>query len=146
MAAILKTTRGEVTIAFERELAPRTVKSFVDLAQKGTFSNVLFHRVVPDFVDQTGDPRGDGSGGPGFTIPCENSDAAYTRGAVGMAHAGKDTGGSQFFLTQSHQPHLDGRYTLFARVVDGEAVMDMIQRDDLLLSVELTTALRKTAR
>lgn len=142
LAAILHTARGDVTIAFERDIAPRTVKNFVDLAQKGTYNNTPFHRVIGDFVSQGGDPRGDGSGGPGFTIPCENSDAAFTRGAVGMAHAGKDTGGSQFFLTHSHQPHLDGRYTLFARVVDGADVMDALQKGDLLVSVELTTALR----
>ncbi len=146
VAALLHTSRGDILIAFERELAPRTVKSFADLAAKGTFNGTPFHRVIADFVSQGGDPRGDGSGGPGFTLPCENSDAPYTRGAVGMATAGKDTGGSQFFLTHSHQPHLDGRYTLFARVVDGDDVMDALQKDDLLLSVELTTALRKAAR
>jgi cyclophilin family peptidyl-prolyl cis-trans isomerase len=142
LAAILRTARGDITIAFERELAPRTIKSFADLAAKGTFNNTIFHRVIGDFVSQGGDPRGDGSGGPGFTLPCESSDAAFTRGAVGMATAGQDTGGSQFFLTHSHQPHLDGRYTLFARVVDGDDVMDALQKDDLLLSVEMTTALR----
>jgi cyclophilin family peptidyl-prolyl cis-trans isomerase/HEAT repeat protein len=146
LAAVLHTNRGEIVIAFERELAPRTVKNFVDLAQKGTFQNTLWHRVIGDFVSQGGDPRGDGSGGPGYTIPCEYTDASYTRGAVGMAHAGVDTGGSQFFLTHSHHPHLDGRYTLFARVVEGQDVMDALQKDDVLLSVELTTALRKTAR
>lgn len=142
LAAVLRTTRGEITIAFDRERAPRTVKTFVELATKGVLNNTPFHRVVADFVSQGGDPRGDGSGGPGFTIPCENSDARFTRGAVGMAHAGKDTGGSQFFLTHSEQPHLDGRYTFFATVTDGLAVMDSLQRDDVLLSVDFTTALR----
>ncbi len=142
LAAVLRTTRGEITIAFDRERAPRTAKTFVELATKGVLNNTPFHRVVADFVSQGGDPRGDGSGGPGFTIPCENSDAHFTRGAVGMAHAGKDTGGSQFFLTHSEQPHLDGRYTFFATVTDGLAVMDSLQRDDVLLSVDFTTALR----
>jgi len=143
LAAVLRTTRGEIVIAFDRELAPRTVKTFVELATKGVLNNTPFHRVVADFVSQGGDPRGDGSGGPGFTIPCENSDARFTRGAVGMAHAGKDTGGSQFFLTHSEQPHLDGRYTFFATITDGLAVMDSLQRDDVLLSVDFTTALRR---
>lgn len=145
LAAVLRTTRGEIVIAFERERAPRTVKTFVELVRKGTLDNTPFHRVIPDFVAQGGDPRGDGSGGPGFTIPNENNDATFSRGAVGIAHAGTDTGGSQFFLTHSDQPHLDGRYTLFATVTDGLAVMDNLQRDDVLLSVDLTTALRPRA-
>ena len=144
LAAVLKTTRGSIVIAFDRERAPRTVKTFVELANKGVLNNTPFHRVVPDFVSQGGDPRGDGSGGPGFTIPCENSDARFGRGAVGMAHAGKDTGGSQFFLTHSEQPHLDGRYTFFATVTDGLSVMDSLQRDDVLLSIDFTTALRRS--
>ena len=143
LVAILKTQRGDIKIAFERELAPATVHNFVTLARKGLYNNTPFHRVIGDFVAQGGDPRGDGSGGPGYTLPCENSDARYVRGAVGMAHAGKDTGGSQFFLTHSDQPHLDGRYTLFARVVAGADVMDALQPDDLLHSVEITTAMPK---
>lgn len=144
LAAVLRTTRGAIVIAFDRDRAPRTVKTFVELATKGLLNNTPFHRVVPDFVSQGGDPRGDGSGGPGFTIPCENSDARFGRGAVGMAHAGKDTGGSQFFLTHSEQPHLDGRYTFFATVTDGLSVMDSLQRDDVLLSIDFTTALRRS--
>jgi cyclophilin family peptidyl-prolyl cis-trans isomerase len=98
--------------------------------------------VIADFVAQGGDPRGDGSGGPGYTIPNENHAGAFVRGAVGIATAGTDTGGSQFFLTHSDQPHLDGRYTRFATVVDGLPVMDALQREDLLLSVDFVTALR----
>jgi cyclophilin family peptidyl-prolyl cis-trans isomerase/HEAT repeat protein len=135
--AVLRTDRGDVHITFERELAPHTVANFARLARAGTLDNTRFHRVVADFVAQGGDPRGDGSGGPGYTITCENSDAHYARGAVGMALAGKDTGGSQFFLTHSEQPHLDGRYTLFGRVQTGMEVMDALGPDDVLLSVEL---------
>jgi cyclophilin family peptidyl-prolyl cis-trans isomerase/HEAT repeat protein len=144
LAAVIKTTRGDVTIAFDRRAAPRTVKNFVELARAGRYNNTPFHRVVPDFVSQGGDPRGDGSGGPGYTIPCENSDLSFERGAVGMAHAGKDTGGSQFFFTHSHQPHLDGRYTRFATITEGLSVMDSLQRDDVALSVDFTSALRPT--
>jgi cyclophilin family peptidyl-prolyl cis-trans isomerase len=145
LAATLVTTRGRIQIAFERELAPRTVQTFVELARKGTYKDTPFHRVVAGFVAQGGDPRGDGHGGPGFAIPCENSDAAFTRGAVGIATAGKDTGGSQFFITHSHQPHLDGRYTLFARVLLGLDVLDALQPDDLLLDVEVAGALNPRA-
>lgn len=135
--AVLVTNRGQVRVTFERELAPHTVANFARLAKAGTLDNTRFHRVVANFVSQGGDPRGDGSGGPGYTITCENNDAPYTRGAVGMALAGKDTGGSQFFLTHSEQPHLDGRYTLFGRVEDGMSVMDALGPDDVLLSVDL---------
>ena len=146
LAAVLHTSRGEITIAFEREIAPRTVENFLELTQQGVLNGTPFHRVIGDFVAQGGDPRGDGTGGPGYFIPCENNDASFTRGAIGMATSGKDTGGSQFFLTHSHQPHLDGRYTLFARVTKGLDVMDMLQRDDRLLNVEVATALRPSAQ
>jgi cyclophilin family peptidyl-prolyl cis-trans isomerase/HEAT repeat protein len=138
--ALLKTSRGNIRLAFSREQAPSTVANFVELARAGVFNGTSFHRVIADFVAQGGDPRGDGSGGPGYTIACERSDQSFLRGAVGMAHAGLDTGGSQFFLTISDQPHLDGRYTLFANVVSGVDVMDAIQPDDRLLQVEITFA------
>ncbi|MBI1947909.1 MAG: peptidylprolyl isomerase [Deltaproteobacteria bacterium] len=136
--AELVTSRGTVTIAFARELAPATVANFVALARAKVYDGTPFHRVIADFVSQGGDhARGDGAGGPGYTVACENSDAPYLRGAVGMAHAGKDTGGSQFFLTHSWQPHLDGRYTLFANVTSGLEVMDALQPDDVLVRVVL---------
>ncbi len=135
--AVLRTARGNVRIEFDKQHAPATVGNFVALARAKAYDGTPFHRVIADFVAQGGDRRGDGSGGPGYTIACENSDEEYTRGAVGMATAGKDTGGSQFFLTHSHQPHLDGRYTLFARVVDGFDVMDALQPDDVLLGVDV---------
>src|SRR5690606_32431071 len=118
------------------------------LSRRGFYEGVGFHRVVSNFVSQGGDPRGDGSGGPGHHIPCENSDGRYERGAVGMALSGKDTGGSQFFLTHSEQPHLDGRYTIFARVTSGLSVMDSLMPDDRILSVQLAGAVpaREAAR
>ena len=136
-AAVLHTTRGEIRIRFTPDIAPYTVANFASLASSGKLDKTPFHRVVSDFVSQGGDPRGDGSGGPGYTVTCENNDAPYTRGAVGMALAGKDTGGSQFFLTHSEQPHLDGRYTLFGRVEEGLDVMDALGPDDRLERVEL---------
>ena len=110
---------------------------FVALARKNYFDGIAFHRVVPNFVVQGGDPRGDGNGGPGYQIRCEINTAPYARGAVGMALSGKDTGGSQFFVTHSPQPHLDGGYTVFARVTAGMDVVDRLARGDRILSVNI---------
>lgn len=139
-SAVLRTARGDVRIEFDKQHAAATVGNFVALARAKAYDGTPWHRVIADFVAQGGDRRGDGSGGPGYTIACENSDEEFTRGAVGMATAGKDTGGSQFFLTHSHQPHLDGRYTIFARVVDGFDVMDALQPDDMLLGVDVAAS------
>lgn len=130
-AAVISTTKGSFTLDLFSADAPLTVQSFVQLAEKGFYDGLLFHRVVGDFVVQGGDPRGDGWGGPGYTIPCEINPRRYHRGAVGMALAGKDTGGSQWFVTHAPQPHLDGRYTVFGQVrtfdvVDALAVGDRI--------------------
>ncbi len=122
--------RGEFVIALNGEIAPNTCAVFLDLIGKGYFKDLNFHRVVPDFVVQGGDPRGDGWGGPGFTIRSEWSRARYKRAAVGIAHDGKDTGGSQFFVTLSEQPHLNGRYTIFGEVVEGMEVVDLIEVGD----------------
>jgi cyclophilin family peptidyl-prolyl cis-trans isomerase len=97
--------------------------------------------VVPDFVVQGGDPRGDGWGGPGYTIRCEINPRPYGRGAVGMALAGKDTGGSQFFVTHGPQPHLDGGYTVFGQVREGMAVVDALTVGDRILAIELSRSL-----
>jgi cyclophilin family peptidyl-prolyl cis-trans isomerase len=94
-----------------------------------------FHRVVPDFVVQAGDPRGDGWGGPGYALRDEINRLRYQRGAVGMALSGPDTGGSQFFVTLSPQPHLDGGYTVFGAIVDGEALLDVIRQGDRLVRI-----------
>jgi cyclophilin family peptidyl-prolyl cis-trans isomerase len=100
------------------------------LAIAGYFRGLTFHRVVPDFVVQGGDPRGDGEGGPGFTVRCEVSPRRYVRGTVGMALAGKDTGGSQVFVTLSPQPHLEGRYTIIGTVVSGMEALDGLAEGD----------------
>ena len=96
------------------------------------------HRVVPNFVIQDGDPRGDGNGGPGYQIRCEINLAPYARGAVGMALSGKDTGGSQWFVTHSPQPHLDGGYTVFGNVISGMETVDNIARGDVVRSIVIT--------
>ena len=115
--------------------APLTVHNFVALARRGYYRGTRFHRVVPGFVAQDGDPRGDGSGGPGYAIRDEHTRVRYARGVLGMALAGPNTGGSQYFLTLSPQPHLDGHYTVFARVVDGFVAMDALVQGDRILRV-----------
>jgi len=135
--AVLHTTRGDVRIRLHAAEAPGTVLNFVGLARQGFYANRAFHRVVPNFVIQGGDPRGDGYGGPGHSIRCELGPTPYRRGAVGMALAGPDTGGSQFFLMHSRHPHLDGRYTVFAEVVSGQEVVDAIVPGDTVTSVAI---------
>jgi len=135
----IETARGPVVVAPDLQAAPATVAQLSRLAREGYFRGLTFHRVVPDFVVQGGDPRGDGEGGPGFTIPCEVSPRTYLRGTVGMALGGKDTGGSQFFVALSPQPHLDGRYTIIGTVVSGmEALDGMVEGDPLVDWVVVT--------
>jgi len=121
------TDRGAFVMRLDGRTAPNTVAGFLDLIREGFYHDLIWHRVVPDFVVQGGCPRGDGWGGPGFTIRSEWSRLPYARTAVGIAHSGKDTGGCQFFLTLSPQPHLNGRYTVFGEVIDGMDVVDTIQ-------------------
>ena len=134
-AVEVKTEKGSFVIRLYGHDAPRTVANFVELAKKGFYKNLTFHRVVPNFVVQGGDPRGDGEGGPGYLIPCEITAHPYRRGTVGMALSGKDTGGSQFFVTTSAQPHLDGRYTSFGDVVSGMNVVDGLLEGDAIIDV-----------
>lgn len=133
--AIVVTSKGSFTIDLLPEDAPLTVDNFVQLAKRNYFNGITFHRVVPNFVIQGGDPRGDGNGGPGYSIRCEINEVPYERGAVGMALSGKDTGGSQWFVTHSPQPHLDGGYTVFGNVVEGMKVVDGIVRGDVIRSI-----------
>jgi cyclophilin family peptidyl-prolyl cis-trans isomerase len=135
--AILETGRGRIEIDLFRQDAPVTVSNFVQLAKSGYFEGQSFMRVVPFFVVQTGDPRNDQEGGPGYTIRCEINERPFERGSVGMALAGKDTGGSQFFITLAPQPHLDGGYTCFGRVIAGMQVVDRLTPDDRIRSVTI---------
>jgi cyclophilin family peptidyl-prolyl cis-trans isomerase len=112
-----------------------TCINFLNLAGQGFYDGLVFHRVVPDFVVQGGDPRGDGTGGPSYSIRDEINQLRYDRGVVGMALAGPDTGGSQFFLTLSPQPHLDGGYTAFGEVVSGGEVLDQIRLGDRIETI-----------
>jgi len=135
--AFIDTDRGTVQIEFAVLDAPLTVDNFIGLARRGFYNGLTFHRVVPNFVVQGGDPRGDGEGGPGYTLRNEISEQPYLRGTVGIALDWADTGGSQFFITQSPQPHLDGRYTVFGRVVAGMDVVDKIQQGDVIRRVRV---------
>jgi peptidyl-prolyl cis-trans isomerase B (cyclophilin B) len=115
----LETDRGTLDIELLPAEAPLTVAAFIDLVNRRYFDGTRWHRVVPNFVVQDGDPRGDGWGGPGFAIRDEINPVRYETGTVGMALSGPNTGGSQYFITHSAQPHLDGIYTIFGRVVGG---------------------------
>jgi cyclophilin family peptidyl-prolyl cis-trans isomerase/HEAT repeat protein len=137
--AFLHTRKGKIEIHLDVIEAPLTTASFLALAQRGFYDGLDFHRVEPGFVVQGGDPRGDGNGGPGYALRCEATRAPYARGSVGMALSGKDTGGSQFFITLSPQPHLDGAYTLFGRVAAGMEVVDRLRPGDAIERVEVWT-------
>jgi cyclophilin family peptidyl-prolyl cis-trans isomerase len=133
----IETDRGTIEIELDVLDAPMTASNFMALARKGYFDGLSFHRVVPNFVIQGGDPRGDGEGGPGYTIRDELNQKPYVRGTVGMALSWRDTGGSQFFITHSPQPHLDARYTVFGHVVSGMEVVDAINQWDVMKRVRV---------
>lgn len=141
--AIVTTSKGSFTIELLPDAAPLTVDNFVQLAQREYYRNVTIHRVVANFVIQDGDPRGDGNGGPGYQIRCEINQLLYDRAALGMALSGKDTGGSQWFVTHSPQPHLDGGYTVFGRVITGMDVVDKIARGDVIQSITIRQTPRR---
>jgi cyclophilin family peptidyl-prolyl cis-trans isomerase/HEAT repeat protein len=145
--AVVKTEKGEFTIELLPDDAPLTVDNFVQLARRGYFNGITFHRVVPNFVIQGGDPRGDGNGGPGYQIRCEINEVEYARGAVGMALSGKDTGGSQWFVTHSPQPHLDGGYTVFGTVAEKDMpIVDGIARGDKIINITIQEGARPSSK
>jgi cyclophilin family peptidyl-prolyl cis-trans isomerase len=134
--ATINTVRGPIRLELFGADAPITVWNFLRLARTGYYRNTRFHRVVPNFVAQDGDPRDDGNGGPGYAIRDEMNPRRYDRGAVGMALSGPDTGGSQYFITHSPQPHLDGHYTVFGRVIRGYDVLDKLVQGDLITNID----------
>jgi cyclophilin family peptidyl-prolyl cis-trans isomerase/HEAT repeat protein len=136
--ATIVTSAGSFRFRLLARHAPLTVANFIELARAGRFDGLSIPRVVPEFVVQMGDPRGDLSGSPGYTIRCEVNGLAYERGTVGMALAGKDTGGCQFFVTHTRHPHLDGVYTIFGTVISGMDVVDRIRKGDRLVRVEVS--------
>jgi peptidyl-prolyl cis-trans isomerase B (cyclophilin B) len=126
-AATLHTNHGPIAIELYDDDAPKTVDNFVGLARKGFYDGVIFHRIIPDFMIQGGDPTGTGSGGPGYTFEDETNDHPVARGALAMANAGPNTNGSQFFIvTADACPWLDGKHTVFGRVTDGMEVVNAI--------------------
>ncbi len=131
----IETDRGTIQIELAVLDAPLTSHNFVTLARSGYYDGLTFHRVVPNYVIQAGDPRGDSEGGPGYTIRDEVNQLPFLRGTIGMALDWEDTAGSQFFITQSPQPQLDGRYTVFGRVVEGIEVVDAIEVGDRITRV-----------
>lgn len=135
--ATITTNRGEIELELYFDVAPLTVLNFIDLSKGGVYEGVKFHRVIPDFVVQGGDPEGHGWGGPGYCVRCEYSDEPYKTGTVGIATSGKDTGGSQFFITHSPQPHLEGRYTVFGQVLVGMDVVNQIVKGDVIEKIEI---------
>ncbi|OWT32942.1 peptidylprolyl isomerase [Methanobrevibacter sp. 87.7] len=138
--ATMETEKGTIILELFPNEAPGTVANFEKLANSGFYDGLTFHRVIPDFVIQGGDPNGDGTGGPGYTIKCETEGNPHKHGtgALSMAHAGKDTGGSQFFITLSPQPHLNGVHTVFGQVIEGMDVVYNIRQGDKMTKVRVT--------
>lgn len=139
--AIIKTEKGDMTVEFYEKDAPKTVENFLKLAKSGYYDGVTFHRVLPDFVIQGGDPTGTGAGGPGYSIDCEldGENQYHDRGVLSMAHAGRNTGGSQFFICHSrtNTAHLDRNHTCFGKVIENVDVVDEIRQGDKILGIEV---------
>ncbi|CQR46737.1 Peptidyl-prolyl cis-trans isomerase B [Paraliobacillus sp. PM-2] len=129
-----------ITIEMYEEAAPNTVANFEKLSNSGFYDGLTFHRVIPGFVAQGGCPIGNGTGGPGYTIKCETegNPHKHVAGSLSMAHAGKDTGGSQFFLVHESQPHLDGVHTVFGQVIEGMDTVLRIKQGDRMEKVTVT--------
>jgi peptidyl-prolyl cis-trans isomerase B (cyclophilin B) len=134
--AIIETDKGTINIQFFDADAPNTVKNFVDLSEKGFYDGLNFHRVIPNFMVQGGCPQGTGTGGPGYKINCEINHNKHEAGSLSMAHAGKNTGGSQFFICHSPQRHLDGVHTVFGKTED-MAVVNAIKGGDKIQSIKI---------
>jgi peptidyl-prolyl cis-trans isomerase B (cyclophilin B) len=134
--ATIETEKGTINIQFFDADAPNTVKNFVDLAEKGFYDGLTFHRVINNFMIQGGCPQGSGTGGPGYKINCEINPNKHQAGSLSMAHAGKNTGGSQFFICHSPQSHLDGVHTVFGKTED-MTVVNAIKGGDKMLSVKI---------
>ncbi len=132
--AIMETSKGTMTIELFEKDAPNTVKNFTDLINKGFYNGLSFHRVIPDFMIQGGCPEGTGTGGPGYKIKCELNDNKHLPGTLSMAHAGRDTGGSQFFICHVACGHLDGEHTVFGKTEDMD-VVNSIEKGDTINKV-----------
>jgi len=138
--ATMSTSRGDVVIDLFPQYAPGTVNNFVFLAGEGFYDGTVFHRVIPNFMVQGGDPTATGRGGPGYTFADEfhMNPLTHEKGVLSMANAGPNTNGSQFFITHGPQPHLNGRHTVFGKVVEGQDVVDAIRQGDTLTKVTIS--------
>ncbi|MCI7363744.1 MULTISPECIES: peptidylprolyl isomerase [Campylobacter] len=143
--AVIKTDKGDMIAELYPDETPQTVANFVELAKSGFYDGLNFHRVIPNFVIQGGCPYGNGVGGPGWRIKCEcvGQKRKHNRGSLSMAHAGRDTGGSQFFVCHSPQPHLNGVHTIFGELIDDESksVLDAIRQGDKITTIEIKESL-----
>ncbi|WP_086253037.1 peptidylprolyl isomerase [Campylobacter sp. P091] len=143
--AVIKTDKGDMIAELYPDETPQTVANFVELAKSGFYDGLNFHRVIPNFVIQGGCPYGNGVGGPGWRIKCEcvGQKRKHNRGSLSMAHAGRDTGGSQFFVCHNPQPHLDGVHTIFGELIDDESksVLDAIRQGDKITTIEIKESL-----
>lgn len=139
--AIIETEKGTMTLELFEDDAPLTVANFVKLSNSGYYDGLTFHRVIPSFMIQGGCPNGDGTGGPGWTIPCETSGKKqfHDRGVISMAHAGRNTGGSQFFICHNriHTAHLDRKHTVFGKAIENVDLVDDIKQGDKILSIKI---------
>ena len=138
--ATITTNKGDIVVDLYAQHAPSTVNNFVFLAREGYYDSVAFHRVISNFVIQGGDPTGTGSGGPGYRFEDEvkNNPMKHETGVLSMANAGPNTNGSQFFITHSPQPHLDGKHTVFGKVIEGMDVVNSIRQGDKMEKVEIS--------
>jgi len=137
----IETNRGTIELMLYPKHAPQTVNNFVFLAQQGFYDGVKFHRVIPDFMIQTGDPTGTGRGGPGyrFADECKGNPLKHERCVISMANAGPNTNGSQFFITHLPTPHLNGKHTVFGKVTEGQDVVDAVQQGDVMVRVTVVS-------
>ena len=141
-SCVLETSKGTIDLDLYTDHAPKTVNNFVFLARAGFYDGISFHRVIPNFMIQGGDPTGSGSGGPGYRFEDELTDnpLSHETGSLSMANAGPDTNGSQFFITHAPQTHLDGRHTVFGKVTSGQDIVDAIGQGDTIQSVTISEA------
>jgi len=136
---VVETDKGNIELELYPEHAPETVNNFIFLAREGFYDGVSFHRVISDFMIQSGDPTGTGQGGPGYQFEdeLEGNPMRHETGVISMANAGPNTNGSQFFITHSPQPHLNGNHTVFGKVIAGQDVVDAIRQGDRMVKVEV---------
>lgn len=135
--ATITTHEGVIVLDLDFKAAPNTVANFIDLANKGFYNGLLFHRVIQGFMIQGGDPKGNGSGGPDYTIDDEISTLVHNEGVISMANRGPNTNGSQFFITQTPQHHLDGKHTVFGRVTKGQDVVCRVEQNDPIINIKI---------